>query len=177
MTSRRSVLLGASLLPLVAGFHTWRTARGGTTAPVVIAMRGTPRGEQVWFEPPGLWVAPGQTIRFVNEDKANVHSATAFHPDLHGRERRIPQTAQPWTSELLLPGEHYEVSLQVPGVYDYYCLPHLAHGMVGRIVVGTPEDLKWTQEDYHRSNRPTGLPGTFPDLNDVLATRRVPPRK
>ena len=33
---------------------------------------------------------------------------------------------------------HFEVTLTVEGVYDYFCLPHEAAGMVGRIVVGRP---------------------------------------
>lgn len=174
MTRRRGFLVGAGLLPLLACLGSWRTVRGGTPGPVLVAMRGTPRGERVWFEPQGLWIPLGQTVRFVNEDKANVHSATAFHPDLHGRERRIPRAASPWTSELLLPGEHYDVTLEAVGVHDYYCLPHLAHGMVGRIVVGTPEDSGWMQEEYHRSNQAAGTPGTFPNLEEILAGRHRP---
>lgn len=110
----------------------------------------------------------------VNEDKANVHSATAFHPELFGRERRIPARAPAWNSELLLPGEHYEIMLSVPGIYDYYCLPHAAHGMVGRIVVGTPEDKEWTPEDYHQSSHAQNMPGVFPDLKDLLASQALP---
>jgi hypothetical protein len=36
------------------------------------------------------------------------------------------------------PGDAFETTLTVPGVYDYYCLPHEQAGMVGRIVVGRP---------------------------------------
>jgi hypothetical protein len=36
------------------------------------------------------------------------------------------------------PGDAFEMTLTVPGVYDYYCLPHEQAGMVGRIVVGRP---------------------------------------
>ena len=32
----------------------------------------------------------------------------------------------------------FEVTLTVEGVYDYFCLPHHAMGMVGRIIVGDP---------------------------------------
>ena len=70
---------------------------------------------------------------------------------------------------MLLPGEHYDVVLTVPGVYDYYCIPHVAHGMVGRIVVGTPKDAKWKEEDYYRSTRAAQTPGTFPEVETLLA--------
>jgi plastocyanin len=35
-------------------------------------------------------------------------------------------------------GDRFAVTLTVEGVYDYYCMPHEAAGMVGRLVVGTP---------------------------------------
>lgn len=171
MMSRRRFLACSLFLPALAWLAAWRPARGHGAGPALVAMRGTARGERVWFEPAGLWIPQGATVRFVNEDAVNVHTATAFHPDLHGRERRIPAGAPPWTSELLLPGEHYDAVLDQPGVYDYYCFPHAAHGMVGRIVVGTPEDAQWTHESYYQSTRTNGMPGTFPELNGVLATR------
>jgi hypothetical protein len=32
----------------------------------------------------------------------------------------------------------FEHTFDVPGTYDYYCIPHRLMGMVGRIVVGEP---------------------------------------
>lgn len=171
MADRRGFLLGLTLFPVLAASGYWRVVRADTAAQTSIVMRGTPRGERVWFDPQGVWVRPGQTILFVNEDPANVHSATAFHPSLFGRERRIPKAAQAWDSKLLLPGDRYELVLTLPGVYDYYCLPHLAHGMVGRIVVGTPEEDEWTQENYYQSTQAKDTPGIFPDLAELLASR------
>lgn len=104
----------------------------------VIEMRGTSRGERVWFTPIGLAIKPGTRVRFVNRDAGNSHTATAYHPELFDRQRRIPTAATPFHSDFLLPGESFEVILTVPGIYDYYCLPHERAAMVGRIVVGTP---------------------------------------
>jgi len=102
-----------------------------------IRMRSDVRGERVWFDPVGVLVDPGTTIRWVVE--ANVHTATAYHPANGDRPRRIPAGAKPWDSGYLVnPGDAFEVTLAVPGVYDYYCLPHEQAGMVGRIVVGQP---------------------------------------
>ncbi|WP_232824867.1 cupredoxin domain-containing protein [Primorskyibacter marinus] len=113
-------------------------------APVeVIEMRGTSRGERVWFRPHGLAVTAGTTIRFINRDPGNSHTATAYHPDNFDRTRRIPKAARPWNSDFLLPEESFEVTLTVPGVYDYYCIPHEMAAMVGRIVVGDPGDAGW----------------------------------
>ena len=94
-------------------------------------------GTKVWFDPIGVRIEPGQTVRFIVH--SNVHTTTAYHPknDLHSL--RIPENAEPWDSRFLVsPGHHFEVTLTVPGVYDYFCAPHEAAGMVGRIVVGRP---------------------------------------
>lgn len=100
-----------------------------------IAMAGDRDGARVWFEPAGLLVAPGRTIRWVSRDPVNAHTATAYHPQNGGRPLRIPQAAKPWDSGYLLDGEAFEVTLAEEGVYDYFCLPHELAGMVGRIVV------------------------------------------
>ncbi|SPH18792.1 hypothetical protein DEA8626_02337 [Defluviimonas aquaemixtae] len=62
--SRRMVLtLGSSALA------TLTLTKRATAAPSeIIEMRGTSRGERIWFSPRGLAVAPGTTIRFVNRD-------------------------------------------------------------------------------------------------------------
>ena len=67
-----------------------------------------------------------------------MHTTTAYHPANDGRPLRIPAAAAPWTSDYLMPGDAFEVALTVPGVYDYYCIPHEHAGMVGRLVVGDP---------------------------------------
>ena len=39
---------------------------------------------------------------------------------------------------MLLPGEHFEVTLTAERVYDYTRVPHEHAGMVGRLIVGQP---------------------------------------
>ena len=100
-------------------------------------MRSDPEGARVGFDPIGVRVSPGARVRWVIE--ANVHTTTAYHPANGGRPLRIPQGAAPWDSGYLVePGEAFEITLTVEGVYDYFCAPHEAAGMVGRIVVGRP---------------------------------------
>src|SRR5207248_347887 len=71
-------------------------------------------------------------------DDLNVAKERVDHVDLDqnaGHSLRIPEAAIPWDSGFLVNrGDHFEVRLTVPGVYDYYCQPHEAAGMVGRIV-------------------------------------------
>ena len=134
----------------------------------VIEMRGTARGEHVWFTPHGLAVAPGTTLRFVNRDPTNSHTATAYHPADLGRPLRIPRGAEPWNSGYLLPKEVFEVRLTVPGVYDYYCQPHEFSGMVGRIVVGSPESPGWQPASADAGDIPEGALAAFPTVEAIL---------
>jgi plastocyanin len=105
---------------------------------VEIRMRGNADGSKVWFDPVGVLVEPGQTLRWTNDDPGNSHTSTAYHPTRGGRALGIPADAEPWDSDYLLPGESFELRLAAAGVYDYFCVPHEEAGMVGRIVVGRP---------------------------------------
>ncbi|WP_262030100.1 plastocyanin/azurin family copper-binding protein [Microvirga sp. Mcv34] len=102
-------------------------------------MQGNADGSQVWFNPIGLRIKPGQTIRWVNLDPGNSHTATAYHPKNFERPLRIPEGAEPWNSDYLLPNESFSVTLKDEGVYDFFCVPHEHAGMVGRIIVGEPD--------------------------------------
>ncbi|MEI2805072.1 plastocyanin/azurin family copper-binding protein [Albidovulum sp.] len=143
-------------------------------APVeVIEMRGSARGERVWFSPRGLAVPAGSTLRFVNRDKGNSHTSTAYHPALFDRKRRIPKAAQPWDSDYLLPDDSFEVTLIVPGVYDYYCLPHEMAGMTGRVVVGVPADPGWEGPSDDTTDLEPEALSSLPPVDEILAAGRV----
>lgn len=81
-----------------------------------------------YFDPVGLAVESGTTVRFAIE--SGSHSATAYSD-------RIPETARPFDSGTLSKGS-FEHTFETAGTYDYYCRPHQAMGMVGRIVVDEP---------------------------------------
>jgi plastocyanin len=169
MTARRGFLmlgggLGAALL----------LPRGLRAAPVeVIEMRGSARGDRVWFTPNGLAVAPGTVLRFVNRDKGNSHTATAYHPANFDRLRRIPAAAEPWNTDFLMPGESAEVTLTVPGVYDFYCIPHEMAAMVGRIVVGRPDDPGWEGPAPASDDVSPEVLAAFPSVEAILARGRT----
>lgn len=92
-------------------------------------------GTMVGYSPIGLLVQPGETVRWLNE--SGVHTVTAYHPANGSRPLRIPELAEPWDSGYLVnPGDSFERRFEVPGVYDYFCIPHEGAGMVGRLVVG-----------------------------------------
>lgn len=163
LTRRKALALGGGLLAALA-------APGAPQAGAVqvIEMRGTARGEHVWFAPHGLAIAPGTTLRFVNRDPTNSHTATAYHPAHLGRPLRIPRDAEPWDSGYLLPEEVFEVRLTVPGVYDYYCQPHEFGGMVGRIVVGSPDSPGWQPTSEEAGDIPQAALAAFPPVEAIL---------
>ncbi|MDT8369127.1 MAG: plastocyanin/azurin family copper-binding protein [Longimicrobiales bacterium] len=95
------------------------------------------------FDPAGLLIEPGETVRWLN--MGDFHTTTAIHPrygELIGGDLplRIPEGAEPWHSGMLglTAGTQFEHAFTVEGVYDYFCQPHYLFGMVGRIVVGAP---------------------------------------
>ena len=134
MLTRRALLRAGGLV--CAGF----VPRRARPAEVLeIRMRSDPRGQEVWFDPIGVRIEPGQTVRWIMASPGNPHTTTAYHPSNGNHSLRIPEAAAPWDSGFLFkPGDTFDVTLTVEGVYDYFCLPHEAAGMVGRIVVGRP---------------------------------------
>ena len=142
---------------------------------VEIVMQGTPDGSHVWFDPVGILVQPGQTIRWTNRDAGNSHTVTSYDPRLFDRPRRIPQGAKPWDSDYLLPDESFSLTLTVPGVYDYYCVPHEHAGMVGRIVVGTPglEAANYANAGAGLTELPEVALAGFPDVAAIIAAGTV----
>ena len=172
MLTRRELLTRGG--PVFAGLALPTLARprpvgaGGATAVVEIRMRSDDRGAEVWFDPIGVRIEPGQTVRWIMSSPGNPHTTTAYHPVNASHSLRIPEAAEPWDSGFLInPGDHFEVTLTVEGVYDYFCLPHEAAGMVGRIVVGRPGGPGAQPFDYF-----VGRPGTG-NWGDVPAAARA----
>lgn len=133
-------------------------------------------GSHVGFDPVGLQVAPGTTVRWVLDSGA--HSTTAYHPD-HDRPRRIPLGAAPWDSGILFePEAEFSVRLQAPGVYDAFCHPHEAAGMVCRIVVGTPgvdfELPAWARPGAPAPELAPAARGAFPPVDRIVERGLVP---
>jgi plastocyanin len=94
------------------------------------------------FEPSTITVEAGETVTFVN-DSSDIHTVT-------GRQSSLPSNASyfssgGFTSEsaaradvdrgFVDPGDDYAVTLEEPGTYRYFCIPHESSGMRGTIVV------------------------------------------
>ena len=155
----------------------WLPAGPAISAPVVeVAMAGRADGSRVWFDPMGVLIRPGQTVRWTNTDKGNSHSATAYAPENFDHPRRIPDGAKPFSSDYLLPGETFEVTLTVAGVYDYFCIPHELAGMVGRIVVAKPGSGGGFAGYPDQGLDPAILAG-FAPVADILRQGAIPGRE
>ncbi|MDQ3660406.1 MAG: plastocyanin/azurin family copper-binding protein [Actinomycetota bacterium] len=94
------------------------------------------------YEPATVTVQQGDSVSFSN-DSDEPHSVTAY-------EGRIPPDARYFSTgdfsteeqardnvapTLLQEGDTFQVTLNQPGVYEYFCIPHESDGMEGQIVV------------------------------------------
>jgi plastocyanin len=138
---------------------------------VEIVMKGNADGSKVWFDPIGVLVRPGETVRWINRDPGNAHTSTAYHPDNEGRPLRIPEGAEPWNSDYLLPDQSFEAVLDQAGVYDYFCIPHEHAGMVGRLVVA--EEGATVTAPAAGSPIPEFSADPFPSIDDIVRLGRV----
>ena len=81
-----------------------------------------------YFDPVGLYVEHGPTVRF--EIEAGSYSATAY-------DGRVPTEGAPFDRGVISEGT-FEYTFDVPGTYDYYCTSHRSMGMAGRVVGPNP---------------------------------------
>lgn len=89
------------------------------------------KAQAVAFDPPIVYVKPGDTVKWTN---MSAHDTVSV-------EGMIPEGAQPWKSQMSEEG--FTVTLEKEGAYIYKCSPHVGAGMVGAIVVGEgkPQNL------------------------------------
>ena len=177
--TRRKVFMMACL----AGAAALGAAASATAAMVEVKMVQTPAGK-TYFDPAGVHIAPGDTVRWVQI--SGFHSVTAYHPGNDNHELRIPPAAEPWDSDILLAdypkrGATFEHVFTVQGVYDYFCKPHEMAGMVGRVVVGDPGDGPATKPfGYAPDERWASVPEVarkaFPSIDEILKKGTVPGR-
>ena len=120
------------------------------SASATVNMVTTSGGDQV-FDPEVVWLEAGGTVTFVNE--SGTHSATAY-AEANDKPNRIPEGAQAFDSGILTEqGAEFTHTFETEGVYDYFCLPHEALGMIGTVVVGSPS--------------PEGQPGLAPPQDSL----------
>ena len=105
------------------------------------------------FQPASITVPPGYTVVWKNTS-SHAHTVTTSEGQLpdgaefwsSGDFDSQAEAESGWTDGLeggLSQGETYERAFEVVGTHNYYCIPHEASGMRGRVVVSegatTPE--------------------------------------
>ena len=170
----------ALVLTCLAGSVVLGPAEPALAGTVEIKLVQTPDGK-TYFDPAGVRIAPGDTVRWVQV--SGFHSITAYHPKNDNHELRIPQAAQPWDSDILLgqspkANATFEQVLSVPGVYDYFCKPHELAGMVGRIVVGEPGEGPGTKPFGYAPNKhwkpvPEAARKVLPSVAEIMKKGKV----
>lgn len=90
---------------------------------------------EFFFEPTGLAIEPGDTVRF--NMATPHHNINAFHPAF-GYTQRVPEGTPPYSSPILTAGDYWLYTFENEGVHNIACAPHEVFGMVGSIVVGSP---------------------------------------
>lgn len=89
---------------------------------------------EFYFEPTGLAIEVGDTVRF---DMATPHhNVNAYHPAF-GYTQRVPDGTPPYSSPVLGAGDYWLRTFETEGVHNIMCAPHELFGMVGTIVVGS----------------------------------------
>ncbi|WP_416838649.1 plastocyanin/azurin family copper-binding protein [Haloferax sp. DFSO52] len=94
------------------------------------------------YDPKRLTISAGTTVRWVNDSNVG-HTVTAYEDEIPAdadyfasggfdSERAARNDV---TGGLFGPGETYEHTFEVPGTYEYYCIPHESSEMVGTVVV------------------------------------------
>ena len=107
---------------------------------IVVRMVGDAKGYR--FQPSSITARVGDVVRFVNVS-GGPHNV-AFWPDrlpagaVETLQKNMGQTTGPLMGAMIFePKEVYTLSLAgLPaGAYNYYCVPHQAMNMTGRIAV------------------------------------------
>lgn len=132
---------------------------------VIAPVTGQPVPE-FFFEPVGLFIEPGDTIRFLGNSPH--HTVTAYHL-LQGKPQRVPRAVEPFSSPMIALTQHWEYTFTVPGVYDVWCGPHENYGMVMRIVVGEATGPAMEAPDDF------GPEGTYGAAGTVLSDPAIDP--
>ncbi|AGN00271.1 halocyanin hcpC [Salinarchaeum sp. Harcht-Bsk1] len=97
-----------------------------------------PGGDLV-FEPDEITISTGETVTW--EFESPTHNVSAY-PDM-SEEISIPDGASGFGTmeeggdayETVSEGETFEHTFETAGEYTYVCVPHVASGMIGTIVV------------------------------------------
>lgn len=125
-------LLIAALSAVVLALGALMIAPGQATDDIAATVEMT---DALRFDPGTVTIQSGETVTWRNSSQV-AHTVTA-DPDLAGDPSNVqlPEGAQTFDSGNIAPGDSYSRTFDVPGTYEYICIPHEAQGMTGTLVV------------------------------------------
>lgn len=91
--------------------------------------------DQLKFDPAELTIKKGETVTWQNTGNV-VHTCTD-DPSLASNkdDAKLPDGAKAWNSGDISGGSEWSHTFDVAGDYSYFCIPHEALGMVGKLTV------------------------------------------
>ena len=118
------------------------------------------------FGPHIVWIELGGTVTW--KLASGTHDTAAYHPANSDLPLRMPEDATPWDSDMLMQkGDTFDLTLDMEGVYDYFCSPHQYRGMVGKIIVGYPDPEDQPGLEPPQDGLPQEARAMLADLNDA----------
>lgn len=87
------------------------------------------------YEPATVTIKVGETVEWINGSFV-VHTVTADKKEANfPKSVLLPDGADPFDSNNVLPDATYRHIFTVPGTYRYFCKPHESTGMIGEVIV------------------------------------------
>ena len=92
--------------------------------------------EEHTFMPEKITIKVGQTVEWVNDDKAMPHEVNT-DPNVASDPSNVsvPEGANVFDSRLIPSGKSFRHQFTVTGLYRYSCPPHENDGMLGELTV------------------------------------------
>ena len=116
-------------------------------------------GNRNVFEPAVIQIQPGDTVKWIPEDKGhNAQSIDGMAPDggtnIDGKLN-----------------QEIEVTFDTEGTYGYKCLPHYATGMVGLVLVGDASvNFEEAKAEKHRGQAAKRFEEYFAQAEEMMQT-------
>ena len=111
------LLAGGVLVAALSPPATLRAQRSGVREVHLVRQPGN-EDQPLAFSPAELTVSPGTVVRWVND-------ADVFHTVTFARSAAVRLPSGVFEATLALAGETVEFPFDVPGIYAYYCEPHV----------------------------------------------------
>jgi plastocyanin len=133
LSTLRSAICICATLIVFSAFCVEATVPAAPQESEAVVVNMTPERK---FMPEKITIKVGQTVEWVNDDKAMPHEVTT-DPNVAADPSNvsIPEGAESFDSRLITSGKSFRHQFTVPGLYRYACPPHENDGMLGEVTV------------------------------------------